>query len=215
MAHPERPPATVLGVPEDRVDAVSLQQRPRSCEQRRIHLRRVHTHEQGGRRLACPGVLERAGEPFVELAGPLRRHPQVRRHPRRGVAAVRIVAGEDTARRCFPFLVLAPMALWVATSMDALFMGVAAWGTSLLAMATGSRTRRGYVLAFGSGLLLGCGLYLTYGLGPFGLLPLAVIAARRRWRCRHGPASSPSATPASPPESTTRSHGRRSSPPSP
>lgn len=53
---------------------------------------------------------------------------------------VRTVVSEESARRAVPFLVLAPTALWVATSMDALFLGVAAWGVALLAVAA-SRPR--------------------------------------------------------------------------
>jgi hypothetical protein len=47
---------------------------------------------------------------------------------------VRAVTDERTARRAVPFLVLAPTAIWVATSMDALFLGVAAWGVAWLAV---------------------------------------------------------------------------------
>lgn len=47
---------------------------------------------------------------------------------------VRALAGDGHARRAVPFLVLAPTAIWVATSMDALFLGVAAWGVALLAI---------------------------------------------------------------------------------
>ncbi|MFI0374007.1 hypothetical protein ACH35V_39630, partial [Actinomadura sp. 1N219] len=48
---------------------------------------------------------------------------------------VRVLAGERAARAAVPFLVLAPLALWVATAMDAFFLAVAAWGTALLAVA--------------------------------------------------------------------------------
>lgn len=94
---------------------------------------------------------------------------------------VRVVAGERAARRAVPFLVLAPMALWVATSVDAFFLGIAGWGAALLALATEAGGPRGHVLGLGSGLLLGFGLYLTYGMVPFGAVPLAVVAAQRRW----------------------------------
>lgn len=93
---------------------------------------------------------------------------------------VRVLAGEASARRMLPFLVLAPMAVWVATSMDAFFLGVSAWGVALLALATQRPGRVGHLLALGAGLVLGFGLYLTYALAAFGLLPLAVLAARRR-----------------------------------
>ncbi|MEP6462339.1 MAG: hypothetical protein ABJC62_02760, partial [Frankiaceae bacterium] len=82
---------------------------------------------------------------------------------------VRVFADEATGRRALPFLVLAPTALWVATSMDAFFLGVTAWGVALLASADRSRW-----LALGAGLLLGAGLYLSYGLLAMG--PLAIAA---------------------------------------
>ncbi|MEV5747884.1 hypothetical protein AB0L00_08700 [Actinoallomurus sp. NPDC052308] len=48
---------------------------------------------------------------------------------------VRRLAGAETARRAVPFLVLAPTALWVATSVDALFLGVAAWAVAFVTVA--------------------------------------------------------------------------------
>ncbi|MEU6753245.1 hypothetical protein ABZ914_44085, partial [Spirillospora sp. NPDC046719] len=48
---------------------------------------------------------------------------------------LRCVAGERAARAAVPFLVLAPLALWVATAMDAFFLAVGAWGTALTALA--------------------------------------------------------------------------------
>ncbi len=95
---------------------------------------------------------------------------------------LRVVAGEGAARRALPFLTLAPLALWVATSVDAFFLGVAAWGVALLALATETHGPRAHGLGLGAGLLLGFGLYLTYGMVPFGAVPLAVVAAQRRWR---------------------------------
>jgi hypothetical protein len=82
---------------------------------------------------------------------------------------VRAVAGEATARAAAPFLALAPAAIWVAVSADALFLGVTAWGVALLAL---KRPLAG-------GLVLGASLFLTYGALPLGLLALAVT---RRWR---------------------------------
>ncbi|PZS29294.1 MAG: hypothetical protein DLM59_13100, partial [Pseudonocardiales bacterium] len=48
---------------------------------------------------------------------------------------LRVIAGESTARRAAPFLATAPAAVWIATSADALFLGVSAWGIALLALA--------------------------------------------------------------------------------
>lgn len=102
------------------------------------------------------------------------------------LVAVRAVGGEAPARLVAPFAVLAPTALWVATSADALFAGVFAWGVALLALAARhGRTPRGDVPAAGAGLLLGLALHLSFGLTSLGLLALAVVVVH--WR-RLGPA---------------------------
>ncbi|MBO4276078.1 hypothetical protein GSF24_36565, partial [Microbispora triticiradicis] len=49
--------------------------------------------------------------------------------------AVRRVSGEEAARRALPYLALSPAAVWIATTMDAFFAGVGAWGTALLLLA--------------------------------------------------------------------------------
>jgi hypothetical protein len=93
---------------------------------------------------------------------------------------VRALAGEELARRALPFLVLTPAALWVATTMDALFLGVGAWAVALLALAARGR---GLACAVAAGLLFGALPYLSYGLLPLFAVPLAVlIVARPRWR---------------------------------
>jgi len=96
--------------------------------------------------------------------------------------ALRDVAGETTMRRAAPFAALAPAAVWIGTSADALFAGVGACGVALLVCATGRRDRRGDLLALGGGLLLGALLLLTYGAVPLGAVPLAVALWRRRLR---------------------------------
>ena len=96
------------------------------------------------------------------------------------LTGVRAVAGEDPARTVAPFLVLAPIALWVATSADALFAGVAAWGVALLATAAARAPGRGADLrALGGGLLLGLALFLSFGLAALGLVALAVVLVHR------------------------------------
>ncbi|GAB3987212.1 hypothetical protein GCM10029978_105050 [Actinoallomurus acanthiterrae] len=57
---------------------------------------------------------------------------------------VRRLADADAARRAVPFVVLAPTALWVATSMDAFFLGVAAWAVALATVATTRPTPDGF-----------------------------------------------------------------------
>ena len=96
--------------------------------------------------------------------------------------ALRCLDGEDVARRALPFLVLAPAALWIGVSADALFLAVSAWGIALLAAATRLRGRGGPAAAVGAGLLLGLSLYLSYGLALLGVVALAVLAVG--WRLR-------------------------------
>ncbi|WP_241562321.1 hypothetical protein [Streptomyces hoynatensis] len=94
---------------------------------------------------------------------------------------LRVVAGEETARRAAPFLALAPGAVWLGASADAYFAAVAAWAVALLALATGrdaGRARR-IAAALGSGLLFGLLLYLSYGLVLMGLVALAVLLLAR------------------------------------
>ncbi len=96
------------------------------------------------------------------------------------LVAVRVVADEAAARSVAPFAVLLPAAVWIATSADALFAGVTAWGVALLALAAArapSRTAYGQALA--GGLLLGLSLYLSFGLTAAGLLALTAVLVQR------------------------------------
>ncbi|KQS68309.1 hypothetical protein [Modestobacter sp. Leaf380] len=93
---------------------------------------------------------------------------------------VRAVADEARARVVAPFLVLAPIALWVATSADSLFAGVAAWGVAGLATAaTAGPGWRRDVRALVGGLLLGLALFLSFGLTALGLVALVVVLVHR------------------------------------
>jgi methylthioxylose transferase len=96
--------------------------------------------------------------------------------------AVRGLAGESWARRALPFLVLFPGAVWVAVSADALFLGVTAWGLALLVLATRANGFGHDMVALCAGLLLGVGLFLSYGLILLGLPALAVLFWARRLR---------------------------------
>jgi hypothetical protein len=96
---------------------------------------------------------------------------------------LKVLAGEARARQAVPFLALAPIALWIATAMDALYLGVSAWSVALLALAT-RRLARGKpvtrtVLALAAGTLLGSLPYLSYGLLPIFAVPLAVLLLTR------------------------------------
>ncbi|MBT3149956.1 hypothetical protein HTV45_03360 [Streptomyces sp. CHD11] len=87
--------------------------------------------------------------------------------------AVRRLADESLARRAAPFLVLAPGAVWVGTSADGYFTAVTAWAVALLALAvTGHRPAW---TGFGSGLLFGLTMYLSYGLTLFAVIGAAVL----------------------------------------
>jgi hypothetical protein len=98
------------------------------------------------------------------------------------LVAVREVAGEEKARRAAPFLVLAPAAIWIATSADALFMGFGAWGVALLILATGGSGPRSDLQASIGGLILGASLFLTYGAALLVAVVVAVAVARGRLR---------------------------------
>ncbi|MDV9177826.1 hypothetical protein R6V09_47855 [Streptomyces sp. W16] len=97
------------------------------------------------------------------------------------LVTVRVLAGEELARRAAPFLVLAPAAVWVGTSADGYFAAVAAWAVAFLALAvTGHRPRSAGLAA---GLLLGLTAYLSYGLTLFAVIAgTALLLGHRRLR---------------------------------
>ena len=151
-----------------------------------------HTHTQGH----PPGMvlllwsLDRAGlggagwAAALCIAGGAAAVPAV-------LVTLRAVAGETQARIAAPFLALAPAALWVATTADAFYAGLGAWGVALVALAarrSGDRrpSRGRDVLAAAGGLLLGATAFCTYGavlLAPIGLAgAVAAGAGRVPWR---------------------------------
>jgi hypothetical protein len=141
-----------------------------------------HTHVRGH----PPGpLLLLAWLDGIGLGGPVPAAVLVIAAGATSVAAVAItvhaVAGAATARRTLPFLVLLPAALWIATSMDALFLAVAAWSTAALAVAARAGSRWP-ALALAGGLGWGAALLLTYGVGPLGLLAVAVTVVPDRRR---------------------------------
>ena len=87
----------------------------------------------------------------------------------------RDVAGEPVARAAAPFVVLAPAAVWLATSADALFAGVVAWAVVATVAATRSRP-----WAIAAGLLWAGTLLLSYGLVLAAPIAVAVLVHRRR-----------------------------------
>ena len=92
------------------------------------------------------------------------------------------ISSEERARRSAPFLALAPAALWIATSMDALFAGASAGVVALVVVAVTCSGTRSDMLAAVGGLLGGCALLLTYGAAPLALIATVVALARRRLR---------------------------------
>ncbi len=93
------------------------------------------------------------------------------------------LAGETTARRVAPFAAVTPGAVWIGVSADGYFMGVAAWGIALLTIAaTATQTRWRASAGIASGLVLGWGIFLNYGLTLMGVVALGVLIAARQWR---------------------------------
>ena len=95
----------------------------------------------------------------------------------------RVVAGSPAMRRMLPFLTVAPFAVWLGTSADALYSGVAATGIACVAIGV-RRERTRAQLAFGSaaGVILGSALFLTYGAATLAPLVVAVAIVPRNFR---------------------------------
>jgi hypothetical protein len=98
------------------------------------------------------------------------------------LSTVRLLAGEARARAAAPFVAVAPAALWVATSADAFFAGIAAAGICALAHAAARRGLAADALALLGGVTLGASLYLSYGLVLLAPVALAVVLVQRRIR---------------------------------
>lgn len=99
--------------------------------------------------------------------------------------AVRSLAGTSAARRAAPFVGLAPAAVWIATSADALFAAVMAWAVALAAMSLAAAGWGALALALGAGVAAGAAMTLSWGapalLGALAALCLTA-GLRRRWR---------------------------------
>jgi hypothetical protein len=92
---------------------------------------------------------------------------------------VRALADESVARQAAPFLALAPAAIWIATSTDALTMGTAAWVVALLVLAGQRRDVVGDVFAVGAGALASFVALQSYGLVLMAV-PIVVFAVAQR-----------------------------------
>ncbi|QWC84939.1 hypothetical protein KLP28_15550 [Nocardioidaceae bacterium] len=97
------------------------------------------------------------------------------------LVAARRLAGEAYARRAAPFLVLAPMAVFIGVSADSMVTAVGAWGIALLAYAATSRGLRAVAWSLAAGLVLGSAVMMSYGAVLLGLVALAVLLAVRSW----------------------------------
>ncbi|WP_439651188.1 hypothetical protein [Nocardia panacis] len=93
------------------------------------------------------------------------------------LVALHALGVEHRARAALPYLVLAPAAIWIAVSADAVFAGVTAWALALLARAT--RESAWGTTAVGAGVLFGLGVYLNYGLILMAIPALILLCARR------------------------------------
>jgi methylthioxylose transferase len=117
-------------------------------------------------------------------------------------------------RRAAPFLILAPYAVWMGTSADAMFSAFVAMGAAGIAMAATSnaRIRR---LGFGllAGLLIGLGLYSSWGTVTCGPIIAAALWCGSAWpdSARAGQLHSAGSLVVSSPSASS---ARRSSPPS-
>lgn len=92
--------------------------------------------------------------------------------------AVRSLCGQRSARRLLPVLVLAPYAVWLAVSLDAVTLAIGAAAVACGVRA--SEPRRLPLWAVASGLLLGVGALFSYSVGWLAASVIAVNFVRRR-----------------------------------
>ncbi|TQF68305.1 hypothetical protein FK531_14475 [Rhodococcus spelaei] len=98
------------------------------------------------------------------------------------VVTIRALGDELRARMAAPFVAIAPAAIWIAVSADGFFAGVTAWGIALLALAVTGTARRTALASVLAGVLLGFGVYLSYGLALMALPAVAVLVVAGRYR---------------------------------
>ena len=80
-------------------------------------------------------------------------------------------------RGAAPFVAVAPLAIWVATSADAFYAGVGAWAVALVVLATGRPIGAARRYALAGGLLFGVGRVPLLRARAARLIPLAVALA--------------------------------------
>ncbi|GAB2647321.1 hypothetical protein ABI214_01660 [Prescottella soli] len=98
------------------------------------------------------------------------------------VVTIRALGDESRARAAAPFVAIAPAAIWIAVSGDGLFAGVTAWGIALLAVAATGTVRWPIAAAVTAGMLLGFGVYLSYGLALMAIPAAGVLVVADRYR---------------------------------
>lgn len=92
--------------------------------------------------------------------------------------AVRSLGREPAARRLLPILVLAPYAVWLAVSLDAVTLTLGAGAVA--AGVIGSEPRRSPLWAVAAGLLLGLAALFSYSVGWLGVSVIVTYFVRRR-----------------------------------
>lgn len=96
------------------------------------------------------------------------------------LSAVRDVSGETAARRYAPVLILAPYAVWLAVSMDAVVLTIAAAMTVAGLRATRNKGWSAAGWAVLAGVLIGIGALFSYAAAWLGLSIVGIYFARRR-----------------------------------
>ncbi|MDA3039714.1 MAG: hypothetical protein O3C27_09325, partial [Actinomycetota bacterium] len=98
------------------------------------------------------------------------------------LVAVWALGGVDWVRRCAPWLIVAPYALWMMTSADAVYSALGACGVATCVLGVRSSGIRAVAWGSASGLLLGLLLFFTYGGVTFLAVPLvpSLVALRKR-----------------------------------
>ena len=92
------------------------------------------------------------------------------------VVIVRLCSRSEAWRRVTPFAIVAPYAVWMGTSADAVFAAFGVWGVVGVALSWRAVTMRArWLFGLLGGLALGFAIFLSYGMAPFLVIPGLVI----------------------------------------